>query len=437
MNMTGYGNAFSVPSEHVPGLVALVAMPIVVGIALLWIGARARRDVAWAIAVTTRVDRLSFAARVALLGTFVGAVVHLALVPTHWSADRTDAVLFVVDGAGFCLAFVWTLTARPRSNAMAAAILVGTAAAYALYVLSGRETADLAGLVTTTIELAAGLIVVSATFVQLATPSRTAGWTTAAACVSIVAVLGTTAIARASLGPAAANVAAGSGATAPMPGMGTTRSGALSLRTTSPAGAITWPDIMSTMSPGMKMATGNCTTQPTEAQQQAAVGLVDQTMEAVASYASLGAAKAAGYVPVTPSGLRVVHYINPAIYRQGATLDPHHIPVLVYVNTNHGAVLSAAMYLLPASAAANPPQPGGCLTQWHIHTDLCFNAGGVVGTNERGSCAPGSINRTTTPMMHVWVTPVPGGPLSPDPPAKDEIAAANQVPAPNPGNGVA
>ena len=112
--------------------------------------------------------------------------------------------------------------------------------------------------------------------------------------------------------------------------------------------------------------------------------------------------------------------------------------MLVYVNTPHGAVLSAAMYLMPrASAAANPPQPGGCLTQWHIHTDLCFNGGGVVGNNQSGTCAAGSANRTTTPMMHVWLTPVSGGPLVPDPPAADEIAAANQLPALNPSNGVA
>jgi hypothetical protein len=195
---------------------------------------------------------------------------------------------------------------------------------------------------------------------------------------------------------------------------------------------------MSTMAAGMQMATPDCTAQPTKAQQQAAVNLVDQTVNAVAPYSNLAAAKAAGYVPVTRSGRKVVHYINPSIYRQGPTIDPHNIPVLVYVNTAQGAVLSAAMYLMPPSRdAATPPQPGGCLTQWHIHSDLCFTGGSVVGNNATGTCATGSTNRTTAPMMHVWLAPVSGGPLAPDPPAADEIAAANQLPALTPSNGVA
>ena len=52
-------------------------------------------------------------------------------------------------------------------------------------------------------------------------------------------------------------------------------------------------------------------------------------------------------MPVTPTGARIVHYINPAFYRAGNALDPNQIPSLVYVNTAHGAVLSAAMYLDP------------------------------------------------------------------------------------------
>ena len=112
--------------------------------------------------------------------------------------------------------------------------------------------------------------------------------------------------------------------------------------------------------------------------------------------------------------------------------------MLVYVNTAHGAVLSAAMYLMPASAdAVNPPQPGGCLTQWHIHSDLCFSGGSVVGNDATGTCAAGSTNRTTSPMMHVWLAPVAGGPLAPDPPATNEVAAANQLPALDAPNGVA
>ena len=104
---------------------------------------------------------------------------------------------------------------------------------------------------------------------------------------------------------------------------------------------------MTTMAPGMKMATPDCSHEPTAAQQKAAVELVDQTVAAATQYTSLAAAKAARYIPITPSGRRIVHYINPSISTQSKTLDPQKIPVLVYVNTPHGAVLSAAMYLKP------------------------------------------------------------------------------------------
>jgi hypothetical protein len=102
------------------------------------------------------------------------------------------------------------------------------------------------------------------------------------------------------------------------------------------------------------------------------------------------------------------------------------------VNTAHGAVLSAAMYLVPK--AQTPPRPGGCLTQWHIHRDLCFSGGRVVGTDNNGSCGPGSLNEVTQPMMHVWLTPVSGGPLAPDPPALSEVEAALKMPALSPPN---
>ncbi len=116
-----------------------------------------------------------------------------------------------------------------------------------------------------------------------------------------------------------------------------------------------------------------------------------------APYRSLGAAKAAGYVPLTPTGAKVVHYINPTVYRQGHLLDPHALPVLVYVNTAHGAVLSAAMYLMPFTASQRPPQPGGCLTQWHIHTNLCFRATGVVGTCQLVARAPREQHQRARP----------------------------------------
>jgi hypothetical protein len=330
-------------------------------------------------------------------------------------------------------------------------MLVGTAAVYALYLLTGWETADPVGILTTTVELGAGLLLLaSALSTRSDRSTGTDRWLgVAAVFVALASLLGVSAIGSqlaaaspsspadgSAQAPAAAAPASGSA----MPGMHGTSSAAASplhLATTSPAGDVVWPVDMTAMASGMEMATPNCHTQPTAAQEQAATRLVDQTVASVAPYKSLDAAKAAGYVPITPTGQRIVHYINPTIYREGNVLDPAKVPVLVYVNTARGAVLSAAMYLMPAGGA-KPPQPGGCLTQWHIHSNLCFSgAGSVVGTESGNTCSAGSVSRTTSPMMHVWMTPVAGGPLVPDPSAVDQVEAAAQMEASSPANGTA
>lgn len=48
-----------------------------------------------------------------------------------------------------------------------------------------------------------------------------------------------------------------------------------------------------------------------------------------------------------------------------------------------------------------------------------------------------SVNQVTQPMMHVWMTPVSGGPLAPDPPAVSEVLAAMKVPVLSQPNGTA
>jgi hypothetical protein len=68
---------------------------------------------------------------------------------------------------------------------------------------------------------------------------------------------------------------------------------------------------------------------------------------------------------------------------------------------------------------------------------LCFDAGRVVVTDATSSCTAGSVDQVTQPMMHVWMIPVSGGPLAPDPTALSEIEAAAQAPTPNPPNATA
>ena len=218
------------------------------------------------------------------------------------------------------------------------------------------------------------------------------------------------------------------GGTAVPPGV------AVKLATTSPAGLITMPD-PGGMPAGMAMAnSASCTAAPTAAQRQAAVRLVDTSWQQARRYQSLSAAKAAGYRAVTPAAAPVVHYINPRFYRQtvlgGPVLNPAQPQSLVYANTPSGPVLAAAMYI--TAPGGSTPQPGGCLTQWHVHTNLCLRAGlGVVGSLDAAhpTCPPGSVNRPTPPMMHIWFVPIPGGPTAIDATDAQIVHAAEQVPA--------
>jgi hypothetical protein len=205
------------------------------------------------------------------------------------------------------------------------------------------------------------------------------------------------------------------------------------------AGDITMPDPNMQMPHGMRMASSAaCGARPSAAQQKAAVRLVNASWKGAARFRSLAAAKAAGYRAITPSGLPVVHYLNVRYYLRDALhqkiLSPKRPQSLVYANTPRGAVLVAAMYI--TTPGGPTPQPGGCLTQWHIHTNLCL-AGGifVVGliTAAHPSCPTGSRNRITPPMMHVWFVPIPGGPTAIDAPDGAIVRAAEQVRAPHNG----
>jgi hypothetical protein len=208
------------------------------------------------------------------------------------------------------------------------------------------------------------------------------------------------------------------------------------LATTSPAGDVTMPDPNMQMAPGMKMASDTaCTAAPSKAQETAAVNLVDTTWAASEKYQSLAAAKAAGYRPLTPTGRPVVHYINVNAYRDtvlgGPVLDTAQPQSLVYANTPKGAVLVAAMFITRPHGST--PQPGGCLTQWHVHTDLCLHGGlGVVGeiSAAHPTCPAGSKNKPTPPMLHVWFAPIPGGPTAVDAPDQQVVQAAERVTAP-------
>jgi hypothetical protein len=239
-------------------------------------------------------------------------------------------------------------------------------------------------------------------------------------------------------GPATGGNPAVAGGGSGMPGMAMpdTAASAIRLSNSTPAGDITMPDPDMEMMTGMKMASSvPCTAAPTAAQQKAAVTFVDASWQDAKKYQSLAAARAAGYRPITPPGASVVHYLNPAYYRAtvagGPILNTADPQSLVYANTPKGAVLAAAMYITYPGGPT--PQPGGCLTQWHVHTNLCLTGSfDVTGEIRPGqaACPAGSVNRVTPPMIHVWFVPIPGGPTAIDAPNRQIVQAAEQVTAP-------
>jgi hypothetical protein len=176
---------------------------------------------------------------------------------------------------------------------------------------------------------------------------------------------------------------------------------------------------------GHAMQTPNCDKAPTGAQSEAAMQLVQTTSSAVAPYKDLSVAKAAGYVPITDPRYPVVHYLNFSYMRNKDVLDPNHVQSLVYASTPYGPVLVAAMYLMPSEGEAGP-MPGGCLTEWHAHTNLCTGgaSGTISGFQADGVCPSGENALHTPEMMHVWQVPVPGGPLTMDPTDQQIVEAA-------------
>jgi hypothetical protein len=269
----------------------------------------------------------------------------------------------------------------------------------------------------------------------LGAPGATAGAVVVLLSIALVAGGPEMVMSDSSAAPAApaASAAASSGSGMHMSGATGASVASVSLATSTPGGNISMPSASMQMMPGMKMASSvACTAAPTKTQQQAAVSLVDTSWKDVQKFRSLAAAEAAGYFAITPAGAPVVHYLNIKYYidtlKGGPILDPTQPQSLVYANTPAGAVLAAAMYISPKGDGT--PQPGGCLTQWHVHTNLCTSSLGVVTgvvNAAHSSCPAGSSNKVTPPMMHVWFVPIPGGPTAIDAPDAQVVRAAEKV----------
>lgn len=306
--------------------------------------------------------------RAAALLMVVSAGVHLALVPEH-AEDPLTAFAFLVDAAGLVAVAIASHTTR-WWRPPAAALLLVTVLAYLVYVLAGLERPDQVGIATKLVEvLALGLALVPAPGEGRAGGLR---WAAVTAGVPALVVL-------TGLGSWVADLA--------HPGPGHQHVGAV-FQATNPV--------------------------PTAEQQAAAARLLADTRAAIAPYRDPAAARAAGYRP-NPGPERLQHWQNKA-YERGPVLDPRRPQALVYARGRSGPVLAGAMFQLPRRGMTGP-DPGGPLTAWHSHDNICFTPVGfeLSLATPYGACPLGAISVSVPPMLHVWTVDNPtGGPFAID-----------------------
>ncbi|HET8627912.1 MAG TPA: hypothetical protein VFL91_10855 [Thermomicrobiales bacterium] len=175
----------------------------------------------------------------------------------------------------------------------------------------------------------------------------------------------------------------------------------------------------------------------TPAQRAAADQLARQVKADTARFADFSAAQAAGYRQVTAYPLKSpggaygpAHFLNTtyAVALAGGNyLDTAHPPELVYFRMPDGTMLLlGAMFLAPAGLG---PQPGGALTTWHVHDNLCLDGQGMyTAAGIFGRCPAGSHHVADTyEMMHVWTFDDPDGPFAHGLTRADYLAAIRQL----------
>jgi hypothetical protein len=155
----------------------------------------------------------------------------------------------------------------------------------------------------------------------------------------------------------------------------------------------------------------------TPEQQARAENLIAITLLRLPQWADYKTAEAAGFKSIGDALTGDEHFINVANFDDGHILNPDRPESLVYEpNLRTGEkTLVAAMYMLsPDQTLDDVPDVGGKLTQWHIHNNLCFTAGGQVAglTNGDGGCRAPLVKGSQAPMIHVWITPHPCGPFA-------------------------
>jgi hypothetical protein len=301
----------------------------------------------------------------------IAGAIHLGLVPSHLEEPVT-AALFVINGTAYIalsFAFTWRWW-RIASFSLLLATLLG----YLGYIALGLDTPDQVALTTKLIELTAlGLVVVPVRG-RMAPRDPNANWAALAAGLPLLTIV---------------------------------------------VGATVWgldlanPDAEHSH-PGAILQSANDV--PTTEQAAAAQRLYDQTAAAIAPYSDWHKAWAAGYRPTGSTSMPSTHWMNDTFVRAGIVMDPARPQGLVYANSHHGPVLLGAMFQMK-NLGRFGPDPGGPLTAWHQHVNICFTPFGFEFSlmTPFAVCPLGSIDVSTPAMLHVWIVDNPnGGPFAVD-----------------------
>jgi hypothetical protein len=301
----------------------------------------------------------------------VSGGVHLALIQHHLATQPLTSALFLVNGVAFmtlAASFTWRWW-----RLASAALLIATVLGYLIYVGVGLEGPDQVGLATKLVEVTAlGLALVPVRSERVA--RRTWRHVTIGVALPLLIVI---------------------------------------------TGATVWivdlarPDARHVHAGALLQATN---TIPTPAQVDAANRLYAEIKSDIAPYQDWHQAWAAGYRPGGSTSLPSTHWMNQGYVDAGYVMDPRRPQGLVYANTHHGPVLLGAMFQMK-SLNRFGPDPGGPMTAWHQHENICFTPFGFEFSlmTPFSTCPVGAIEISAPPMLHVWVVDNPrGGPFAVD-----------------------
>jgi hypothetical protein len=280
-------------------------------------------------------------------------------------------MLFVCNGAGYLVLsqmFLWRWW-RPA----VATLLVTTLLSYVVYIVAGFDTPDQVAIATNLIELLALGLVLVPVRKEVGRARRAVRWTALAVAVPALMVVMTASVWLVDLAH---------------------------------------PDARHAHAGAILQATNDVATPQ---QVAAADRLFAETKAAIMPYQDWHRAWAAGYRPGGPGGMPSTHWMNQRYVDAGYVMDPRRPQGLVYANSKHGPILLGAMYQMKRIGQFGP-DPGGPLTAWHQHQDICFTPFGFEFSlmAPTATCPLGAIDISTPPMLHVWIVGNPTGPFAVD-----------------------